>query len=156
MRDRVVQEAVRMALEPILEADFVQHSFGFRPNRRTMDAIRCITYATTERKKFFWVIEGDISAYFETIHHRKLMKFLHHRVRDGKLLDLIRKFLRAGVRERKLFKETKQGTPQGGIVTPQTILQHPGFRTHSSPERGFAPSPAKAGRRGMVEIRAAR
>jgi RNA-directed DNA polymerase len=118
VRDRIVQEAVRMVLEPIYEADFSQYSFGFRPNRCTMDAIKCILYSTTERKKFFWVVEGDISAYFDTINHKKLMKLLRRRIADQKLLDLIWVFLRAGVMERKLFKETKLGTPQGGIISP--------------------------------------
>ena len=54
IRDRVVQEALRMVLEPIYEADFSQYSFGFRPNRRTMDAIKCITWTTQEHKKYFW------------------------------------------------------------------------------------------------------
>jgi len=72
----------------------------------------------TENKKFFWVVEGDISSYFDTINHRKLIKLLGRRIKDGKLLDLIRTFLRAGVMERKLFKDTNLGTPQGGIVSP--------------------------------------
>jgi RNA-directed DNA polymerase len=86
IRDRVVQEAIRMVLEPVYEAGFSQYSYGFRPNRCTMDAIKCILYATQEHKKFFWVIEGDISAYFDTINHRKLMKLLRRSVRDEKLL----------------------------------------------------------------------
>jgi len=119
IRDRVVQEAVRMVLEPIYEADFSQHSIGFRPNRCTMDAISRITLYTREhRKKFFWVIEGDISAYFDTINHRKLMKLLRKRIEDARLLNLIWSFLRSGVMERKLFKDTKLGTPQGGIISP--------------------------------------
>jgi group II intron reverse transcriptase/maturase len=118
IRDRIVQEAVRMVLEPIYEADFSQYSFGFRPNRCTMDAIRCITWSTQERAKFFWVVEGDISSYFDTINHRKLMKLLRRRVDDEELLNLIWNFLRSGVMERKLFKDTKLGTPQGGIVSP--------------------------------------
>jgi RNA-directed DNA polymerase len=118
IRDRIVQEAVRMVLEPIYEADFSQYSFGFRPNRCTKDAIRCLAYSSTERKKAFWVVEGDISSYFDTINHKKLMKLLGHRIADGELLDLIWAFLRAGVMERKLFKDTTLGTPQGGIVSP--------------------------------------
>ncbi len=119
IRDRIVQEAVRMVLEPIFEADFRQTSFGFRPNRRTMDAIKYLTWsAGNPRKRFFWVIEGDISTYFDTINHRKLAKCLKRRIEDAKLLDLIWKFLRAGVMERKLFKDTKLGTPQGGIISP--------------------------------------
>jgi RNA-directed DNA polymerase len=124
IRDRIVQEALRMALEPIFEADFVQQSFGFRPNRRTMDAIRYLTWSATEAKRFFWAIEGDISAYFDTINHRRLVKLLRRRVRDAKILDLVWKFLRAGVMERKLFKDTDLGTPQGGIATLPTILQN--------------------------------
>jgi RNA-directed DNA polymerase len=118
IRDRIVQEAVRMALEPIFEADFSQRSFGFRPNRCTMDAIRHLMDHLQEGKNYFWIIEGDISAYFDTINHRKLMKLLGRRIEDEKLLSLIWKFLRAGVMERKLFKDTKLGTPQGGIVSP--------------------------------------
>ena len=117
IRDRIVQEAVRMALEPIYEAGFSQYSFGFRPNRCTMDAIRAITWATQEHKKYFWIIEGDISAYFDTINHRKLMSLLRKKVKDERLLSLIWKFLRAGVMERRLFKDTKLGTPQGGIIS---------------------------------------
>jgi len=118
IRDRVVQEAVRMALEPIFEADFSQHSFGFRPNRCTMDAVSHLRNHARNGSWYFWAIEGDIAAYFDTICHRKLLKLLRRRVQDERLLDLIWKFLRAGVMERKLFKETTLGTPQGGIVSP--------------------------------------
>jgi len=118
IRDRIVQEALRMILEPIYEADFSQFSFGFRPNRCTMDAIKCILWGTTERKKFFWIIEGDISSYFDTINHKKLLRLLGRRVKDRRLLKLTWKFLRAGVMEGKLFRDTKLGTPQGGIISP--------------------------------------
>jgi RNA-directed DNA polymerase len=118
VRDRIVQEAVRMALEPIYEADFCQNSFGFRPNRRTMDAIKYLVWSATERKKFFWVVEGDIASFFDTVHHRRLVKLLRRRIADGQLLDLVGKFLRAGVMERKLFKDTRRGVPQGGVVSP--------------------------------------
>jgi RNA-directed DNA polymerase len=118
IRDRIVQEAVRMALEPIYEADFLQCSYGFRPNRCTMDAIDHARWYMQESMKFFWIIEGDISSYFDAINHRKLMKLLGRRVKDGDFLDLIWSFLRAGVMERQLFKGTNTGTPQGGIVSP--------------------------------------
>jgi len=107
-----------MALEPIYEADFLQCSYGFRPNRCTMDAIDHVRWYMQESMKYFWIIEGDISSYFDAINHRKLMKLLRRRVKDGRLLDLIWGFLRAGVMERKLFKDTSTGTPQGGIVSP--------------------------------------
>ena len=118
IRDRIVQEAARMILEPIFEADFSRYSFGFRPNRRTMDAVRYIQWSMSERKKFFWIIEGDISSYFDTIHHPKLLRLLGRRIEDKKMLRLIWKFLRAGVMEKRTFKDTKLGTPQGGVISP--------------------------------------
>jgi RNA-directed DNA polymerase len=118
IKDRIVQEALRMVLEPIYEADFSPYSFGFRPNRRTMDAIKCITWSTQEHKKFFWVIEGDISSYFDAIYHPKLFRLVGRRIKDKKILRLIWKFLRAGVMEKRTFRDTTLGTPQGGIVSP--------------------------------------
>lgn len=118
IRDRIVQEALRMVLEPIYEARFSQYSFGFRPNRCTMDAIRCILWSTQESKRFFWIVEGDIASYFDTINHRKLLKVLRRRIDDKRLLELVWRFLRAGVMEGKLFRDTKRGTPQGGIISP--------------------------------------
>jgi retron-type reverse transcriptase len=65
IKDRIVQEALRMILEPICEADFSQYSFGFRPNRCTMDAIKCISFSARQPQKNFWIIEGDISSFFD-------------------------------------------------------------------------------------------
>jgi RNA-directed DNA polymerase len=118
IKDRIVQEALRMVLEPIFEADFSQYSFGFRPTRRTMDAVRYIQWSTTERKKFFWIIEGDIASYFDTIHHPKLIRLVGRRVRDKKILRLVWRFLRSGVMEKRTFRDTTLGTPQGGIISP--------------------------------------
>lgn len=118
IRDRIVQEALRMILEPIYEADFSQYSFGFRPDRCTMDAIKCVVWSAQEGKKCFWVVEGDISSYFDTINHRRLIKILRRRIKDEKIIRLIWKFLRAGVMEGNLFRDTKLGTPQGGIISP--------------------------------------
>jgi RNA-directed DNA polymerase len=118
IKDRIVQEALRMVLEPIFEADYSRYSFGFRPTRRTMDAIKCITWSVLEHKKFFWVTEGDISSYFDTIHHPKLLRLVGKRIKDKKILQLIWKFLRAGVMEKRTFRATTLGTPQGGIISP--------------------------------------
>jgi RNA-directed DNA polymerase len=118
IRDRIVQEAMRMILEPIYEADFSQFSFGFRPNRRTMDAVKYLAGNTIGVKKYYWVIEGDISSYFDTLCQRKLLKLLRRRLKDEKILWLISKFLHAGVMEGKLFKATNSGVPQGGILSP--------------------------------------
>jgi RNA-directed DNA polymerase len=119
IRDRIVQEALRMVLEPIYEADFHDRSYGFRPNRCTMDAVTFLRnriLAPTSR--YFWIIEGDIASYFDTINHRKLLRVLKRRIHDRKLLQLVWKFLRAGGLEGKLFRDTKRGTPQGGIASP--------------------------------------
>jgi len=107
-----------MILEPIYEADFCQRSFGFRPNRRTVDAIKYASLNTIGKLRYFWFIEGDISSYFDTVHHRKLMQLLLGRLKDKKILDLLWKFLRAGVMEGALFQRTEQGVPQGGIASP--------------------------------------
>ena len=118
IKDRIVQEALRMILEPIFEADFSQYSFGFRPTRRTMDAARYIQWSITEHKKFFWVIEGDIASYFDTIHHLKLIRLVGRRIKDKNILRVIWKFLRSGVMEKRTFRDTTLGTPQGGISSP--------------------------------------
>ena len=118
LRDRIVQEALRAILDPIYEADFQHHSYGFRKGRCTMDAIAVLMPQFTTATKFYWVIEGDITSYFDNVHHRKLMSTLRRRIADKALLDLIWKFLKAGVMEGQLFAKTEQGVPQGGIVSP--------------------------------------
>ena len=118
--DRIVQEALRMILEPIWEADFSTHSYGFRPNRNAQDALTYLTNRLTGRsgKVYQWVIEGDITSYFDEIPHRRLIKAVKKRVADRDIRDLLWKFLRAGVMEKGKQRETLTGTPQGGIVSP--------------------------------------
>jgi len=118
--DRIVQEALRMILEPIWEADFSRHSYGFRPNRSTYDAIAYLhkSLIGTSGATYQWVIEGDIASYFDTIPHRRLIKAVRKRVADRNTRDLLWKFLRAGVMHQDTMKETLTGTPQGGIISP--------------------------------------
>src|SRR2546428_12004402 len=99
IKDRIVQEALRMTLEPIWEADFSIHSYGFRPNRSTYDAMTYIgkRLASSAGQAYQWVIEGDIASYFDTIPHRRLVKAVKKRVADRNIRDLLWKFLRAGV-----------------------------------------------------------
>jgi RNA-directed DNA polymerase len=125
IRDRIVQEALRMILEPIWEADFSQHSYGFRPNRSTYNAISYIGNRLTGNAGsiYQWVIEGDITSYFDTIPHRRLIKAVKKKVADRDIRALLWKFLRAGVMYRGNFNETPTGTPQGGIITLLTKLQ---------------------------------
>lgn len=118
LRDRIVQEAVRAILDPIYESDFRPDSYGFRKGRRTMDAIAVLMPLFNRSMKHFYVIEGDIRSYFDTVHHRKLMTLLRRRIADNDMLDLIWKFLKAGVMEGRLFARTDAGVPQGGIISP--------------------------------------
>jgi RNA-directed DNA polymerase len=89
--DRIVQEALRMILEPIWEADFSRHSYGFRPDRSTKDAVAYIgaRLAGTSSQRYGWIIEGDIQSFFDTIDHQRLMQLLRRRIKDTKILSLI-------------------------------------------------------------------
>ena len=107
-----------MALEPIYEADFLKCSYGFRPNRSTHDAMVAIRAWMVDGKRMYYVIEGDIKGYFDTIHHKKLMSLLRRRIADKRILDLIWSFLKAGVMADGLLSATSQGTPQGGVISP--------------------------------------
>lgn len=118
LRDRIVQEAVRMAIEPIFEADFRNSSHGFRPGRSTRDAMAAVRTYMIDKKRMYYVIEGDIKAYFDTIQHKKLMKLLRRRIGDKRVLKIIWLFLKAGVMEDGQFNATNLGTPQGGIISP--------------------------------------
>jgi RNA-directed DNA polymerase len=118
IKDRVVQELLRMLMEPIWESDFLDCSHGFRPGHRTMNCIRECYSRIQPRTKYYWIIEGDIRKCFDRIHHRKLMELVRRRIADRRVLQLIDNFLRAGVMEDGLFQETPEGTPQGGILSP--------------------------------------
>jgi RNA-directed DNA polymerase len=118
IRDRVVQMMLKTLLEPIFESDFLDCSVGFRPNRRTMDAIAVCYRLINPRNRYFWVIEGDIRSYFDTVNHDILLKLLSRRVADPKILNLIGRLLKAGVMEGQVFRRSTEGTPQGGILSP--------------------------------------
>ena len=118
LRDRIVQEALRAILDPIYETDFRPHSYGFRKGRRTMDAIAVIMSLTNPSNRYYYAIEGDIKSYFDNVHHRKLLSILKRRIADRDILDLIWKFLKAGVMDEGLFARTETGVPQGGVISP--------------------------------------
>lgn len=117
LRDRIVQEGLRMILEPIYEADFSRHSYGFRPNRSTKDAVTYLATRLMNGHSYGWAIEGDIRACFDSIRHGKLMRLLRRRIQDHKLLHLVWCFLRAGCLEGLSYRPTLAGVPQGGIVS---------------------------------------
>jgi len=118
LRDRIVQEALRAVLDPIYESESRPYSYGFRKGRCTMDAMAVIMPLFNERIKRFYVIEGDIKSYFDNVHHRKLLSILKQRIADKDILDLIWKFLKAGIMEDGLFARTETGVPQGGVISP--------------------------------------
>jgi RNA-directed DNA polymerase len=116
--DRIVQEAIRMVLEPIYESDFLDCSYGFRPNRSTMDAIKVCYQRICPSQKYYWIIEGDIKGCFDNIDHKILLKLLKKRIADRKLVSMIRRFLKAGYKENGCMYKPDVGTPQGGVLSP--------------------------------------
>jgi group II intron reverse transcriptase/maturase len=115
LEDRIVQQALRMLMEPIFEADFHTCSHGFRRNRSTHTALRDVTRMFPRTT---WTIEGDIVGCFDNIPHGKLMKAVEQRIADEQVLKLIRAFLAAGYMEQWQYHKTYSGTPQGGVLSP--------------------------------------
>jgi group II intron reverse transcriptase/maturase len=125
IRDRVVQMAVKLVIEPIFEADFCENSYGFRPKRSAHNALDNIHYALNTG--YTKVIDADLSKYFDTIPHSKLMIVIAKRIIDGEILGLIQNWLKApiieeGVDGKKRYvgggKDNRKGTPQGGVISP--------------------------------------
>ncbi|WSQ14845.1 group II intron reverse transcriptase/maturase [Streptomyces sp. NBC_01231] len=115
--DRVVQAALKLVLEPIFEADFKPVSYGFRPKRRAQDAIAEIHFYGTHGYR--WVLDADIAACFDEIDHAALMDRVRMRIKDKKVLALVKAFLKAGLlTELGEYQDTLTGTPQGGILSP--------------------------------------
>ena len=115
--DRVVQAALKLVLEPIFEADFLPVSYGFRPNRRAQDAIAEIQFYGT--RGYDWVLDADIEACFDSISHSALMDRVRARVKDKRVLALVKAFLKSGIlTELGQLQDTHTGAPQGGIISP--------------------------------------
>lgn len=117
--DRVVQASLKLVLEPIFEADFLPCSYGFRPKRRTHDAVAEVRYLATRPREYGWVVEGDITACFDEISHPALMDRVRRRIADRRVLSLVKAFLKSGIlTEDRQLRETTAGTPQGSILSP--------------------------------------
>lgn len=114
--DRVVQQAIAQVLTPIFEKQFSDNSYGFRPGRSAHDAIRRCQKNADEGYKY--VIDMDLEKYFDTVNQSKLVEVLSRTIKDGRVISLIHKYLRAGVVVRHTFEETEIGVPQGGPLSP--------------------------------------
>jgi group II intron reverse transcriptase/maturase len=115
--DKVVELAVKRALEPIYEQDFANSSYGYRPNRGTHECLDDLG-RTIQQKKVNHVVEADIRSFFDRVNHEWLLKFLGHRIGDPRILRLISRMLKAGVMEDGLVRASETGTPQGSILSP--------------------------------------
>jgi len=117
--DRVVQTSLKLVLEPIFEADFLPCSYGFRPNRRTHDAIAEIHHLASGNRNYHWILEADIAACFDEIGHTPLLDRIRRRIKDKRVCGLVKAFLKSGVMTDAGNRvETSTGTPQGGSLSP--------------------------------------
>ena len=116
VRDRVVQAALRLVIEPIFESDFHEHSYGFRPGRSAQQAAGAVLGQLKAQRLV--VVDVDLKAFFDSIPHERLLDAVRDRVTDGRVLELIGHFLKAGVLEDHRVKIPEAGTPQGGVISP--------------------------------------
>src|SRR6266436_5134857 len=131
VRDRVAQEALRRLLHPIFELLFHYASFGFRPGRNCHQALEQILKLHAEGYRV--VLDADIKGFFDNLPQKVIMEAVAAQVADGNILNLIQKFLRAGVMEDGVFKPTTVGTPQGGVISPllaNIVLNHLDWQLH--------------------------
>ena len=116
LEDKIVQQAARMLLEPVYDQEFLGFSYGFRPGRSQHQALDAIAVGVC--RKVSWVLDADIRAFYDTIDHEWMQKFLEHKIADRRMVRLLMKWLRAGVMEDGELREVREGAPQGGGISP--------------------------------------
>lgn len=115
IRDRIVQQACKIVIEPVFEANFLDNSYGFRPKR---DAKQATEKVKKELYKNWYVVDADIQGYFDNINHEILLGLLNRRISDRRVIKLCRQWLQAGVIENGKYYPTEKGSPQGGVISP--------------------------------------
>jgi RNA-directed DNA polymerase len=139
IKERVVQMATLLILEPIFEADFMDCSFGFRPGRKAHEALKSIYHNMEEKREEIY--DADLSSYFDTIDHELLMEQLKRRIADRSVLKLMRMWLKSPIEEvvngKKQIKRSDKGTPQGGVISPllaNLFLHYMDYRFMKDPD----------------------
>lgn len=137
VRDRIVQGAIRNVMEPIFERSFAAHSYGFRPGRGCKDALRRVQELL--RSGHHWVVDLDLKSYFDTIPHDRLLERVQEQVADGRLIQLLESYLKAGVMEGlRGWEPTEQGTPQGAVISPLLANLYLSPLDHQMARQGYA------------------
>jgi RNA-directed DNA polymerase len=136
VRDRVVQTALRAVLEPIFEREFAAQSHGFRPEHSAMEALQQVE--SLLQAGYFWVVDADFKQYFDTIPQGPLIELVKQRVADGKVIDLLEQYLKAGVMEsHQGWTPTPQGTPQGAVLSPLLANLYLNPLDHRMAQKGY-------------------
>jgi RNA-directed DNA polymerase len=116
VQDRIVQKALLATIEPIFEREFAEQSYGFRPGRGCKDGLRRVDHLL--KSGYVWVVDADLKSYFDTIPHEALLRRIEEKVADGRVLELVRKYLGQGVLENMRYWQPASGTPQGAVISP--------------------------------------
>ena len=117
LEDKIVQRALVAVLNAIYEEDFLGFSYGFRPARSQHDALDALVVAISDTR-VNWILDADIRSFFDKIDQKWLIKFLEHRIGDGRVIRLVRKWLKAGVLDEGVWSVSEEGTPQGAVISP--------------------------------------